>query len=133
MRWWDSNLGQGLLQTKTLSLIVIYIYPAFSTNIVPNFSTAWGPMTPWASPVSIPSSPASAWGHPTTFASPVSIPASLTTRLSVPDVIPIPHCMFLLNRRLLLSSRKISSKVALSYVSSSSWHHHASLLRPPSS
>ena len=40
MRWLGSNLGQWLIKPYTLSLIVVYLYPASSATLFPNISTA---------------------------------------------------------------------------------------------
>ena len=90
MRWWSSNLGQGLLQPYTISLIVMYLFPASSTSLVSNFSPARGHLPTWTSPISVPAYPASTRGPLPTWAFPVSIPAFLTPRLSSPAVSPQP-------------------------------------------
>ena len=46
---------------------------------------------------------------------------------------PCTYCMFLSPRCPLLVSREVSSRVSLSCVSGTSWHHYASLLHPSSS
>ena len=132
MRWWGSNLGQVLVH-PTLTCIVMYIYPASSATLFPNLSTSRGPPPTWESPISVPAYTASAWVYLTTLASPVSIPASPTPRLYVHVVTPVTYCVFLSPHCLLLSSRYISYKVVLSFVSSISWCYHMSLLRPPPS
>ena len=140
IKWWGSNQGQCIIQTQTLTFIVMYllyllllrfyirphilglsscphhyILPCLKTSITPAPAPAQGPPPTWDSPVSIPESP-----------------NYRSTNPSAPPP-PVPHNVFLSLHRPLLDSCKISSKVALSYVSSTYWQHHASLLRPHSS
>ena len=96
---------------------------------------AWSPPPTWVSSVSVPASPAAARGPPTTWTSPVSVPASPASCPPAPDVsapVPVPYCVSLL-LRLILASREISSKVALSCIYGASRRHHESLLPPPPS
>ena len=64
MRWWSSSLGQWLLQSYTLSLIVEYFYPASPTTLVPTLATTRGHLPTRASPISVTVSPPTARGHP---------------------------------------------------------------------
>ena len=76
MRWWSSRLGQELLQSYNLSLIVMYFYPASPDTLVPTLATTRGRLPTRVFPVSIPASTPITQGHPTTRASPVSTPES---------------------------------------------------------
>ena len=99
----SSNFGQGLLQTYTLSLFVMYLFylcliyfssrlsshryplpsltlphatPNPKTFIVPAPAPSQCPLPTRKSNVSIPESPASAWGHMPTWTVPISVPES---------------------------------------------------------
>ena len=74
MRWWGSRLVQWLLQSYTLSLIVIYFYPASPATLVLTLASTRGHSPTQMLPVSFPASPPTAWVQPPTWASPVSIP-----------------------------------------------------------
>ena len=74
MRWWGFSLGNLSLQSYTLSLIVIYFYPASTATLVPTLDPILVHFPTRSSPVSIPESPPTAQGQPTARASPVSVP-----------------------------------------------------------
>ena len=74
MRWWKSRLGQGLLQSYNLLLIVMYFYPASPDTLVPTLAITRGRYPTQMSTVSTPESPPLARGHPPTRVYPVSVP-----------------------------------------------------------
>ena len=81
----------------------MYLYHDYSNTLVPDLITTRGPLPTWYFPVSVPSSPSSVQVHPPTWALPISIPESPTPQYSIPNVTPVPYCVFLSNRQILLA------------------------------
>ena len=54
MRWWSSNLGQGLLQPYIMLLIIVYPYPAYPATLLFALATSRGHFPTRSSHFSIP-------------------------------------------------------------------------------
>ena len=117
-------------------LWLCFYYPATYASLVPDFATTRGPPSNWEFPVSVLAS--SEYTLCTRSSSPMGV-ARLHPIISDSSLVcphcppPVPYCVLLSPRRLLLAVQRISSKVALSCVSATSWQHHESLLRHPPS